>query len=339
MPVAIYAARAYPELAAGAICLFVYDRVCQARSIGPRSWLAVGLALGALPWLLTRRYHVPFVVLNMAAALVMWRARGWRNLAAWVLPQIALIGLLSAINAWRFSGNNVFADFQGSGMTSGLESIRATVGRLPHGMRPDADGMIGIFVDRRFGLIWSNLFLVLLMPVAVAIGLRRWRQDWVWLSLFGGVYLLTCHSALASWTAGTASHPGRYLVAVLPFLALPLARWAAARPGIWTGGGVRVAGLCAALSLIALLRAPIRFECPYVAYTSVNPVMRDLGTALPWLRSFFRHDPVNWWHAVLTVAVLVGLGAWAFSRQGERIGAGAFFGSIVAAAVLLSWLA
>jgi hypothetical protein len=64
---------------------------------------------------------------------------------------------------------------------------------------------------------------------------------------------------LASWTSGAASHPGRYIVAVLPFLALPLAWLAASRPNLWASGGVRVAGLCAALSLIALLRATIRF--------------------------------------------------------------------------------
>jgi len=335
MPQIIYAVRAYPELpAAGAVMLAYY--LLMLGDCDRRLWryLVAGVALGYLPWLLIRRFHAPWLALNAAAVLKLRKRSDLRYWLALLAPQIALIGVLSWINAYRYAGNEVYPDFDGSPITGGLVSLRAC-GEVLTGLRwLEPDGLVGVFIDKRYGLVWSNLFLVLFVPVAAWTAFRQWRHEWPWLLSFAGVYLVAYGSTFSGWIAGFASHPPRYLVPVLPLLAIPLARLARVRPELWRGGGVRIGLLCAALALTAILRAPYRFECPYYAYARLHPAMNSLAAAFPWLRSAFHPAGVNVRHVAVAAVLTLFLGWLAFSRRGTRVSAAMFFLIAMAAAVI-----
>ncbi len=323
-PFLVFAVRGYPEMAAGLGYLFVYERLTSEREPGRNSYFLAGLCLGFLPWLLIRRCYLPWLGLNAVGAWGLLRKKDPGRIAAFVVPQAGLIGLLLWINHHRFSGNDLFPEYAAGLVTGGREGIYPTVKRMTRWRIWHPDGLLGLWIDRRFGLVWSNPFLVFAFPVALLGAFRCWRKDLGWLLIFLGMYVLTSATVLADWTGGAASHPGRYMVAVFPFLAIPLARFLAGRSALWVAGGIQVSVLCAVLAGIALFAGSWWFECPYYAYTKLAPRIHGIAESLPWFRSWFQYREVNPLQMATMTGSVLFLSWLSFGRFAPRISKSAF---------------
>ncbi len=340
LPIAIYGARTYPDVPAGLCYLWAYFALRDPAPWRPRRALAAGLALGFAAWLLSRRFVFPVALLNLAALRRGLRERNGCGLAALLWPQAVLVLTLLAFNAWRFPGNPELA--AGSSTIAGGSLPWTDLVKL--GLRTSSPWrltkLLGVLYDKRFGLIWTNLFLALFIPFTLFMAFRRARIPRLPLAIFWLTYFCVNGGLwLWDWPSGICHEP-RYTVAVLPFLALPFAKWLAERQGGPLGGGPGITIATAILSLIGLLCVPFRFDSIFVAYTELHRGLARLAGALPWHRSFvFYLGPLDLLHILSAGAVFGILGALAFSRFGRRWTPAAFFGALWIGVYILNVIA
>ena len=259
VPFASYGSQVYPELpAALAVTVAV-------AALPARRWLFV-LAVVALPWL-----GIKYVL--VAAALAALKLRDRRVVAAFVAAGVAYL----AGHQLLYGGWTAYA--AGDHFVGGEYTVV--------GYSPDYLGrsrrLLGLLVDRGFGLAaWAPVWL-LLVP-AVAALLRRRPPGWTAL-----VVPLAAGWATATWLALTMHgwwSPGRQVVVVLPLAVLAVAWW------VSTAGAralrvVAVLGAVGALSWLWLaaevasldLRLIIDFE------QTSNPLVRGWRLLLPDMRS------------------------------------------------------
>jgi hypothetical protein len=277
MPLASYGSQVYPELpAALAVTVAVAAR---------RRWPFV-LAVVALPWL-----GIKYVL--VAAALALTRARGRRVLAAFAAAGVVYVvghGLL-------YGGWTAYAT--GDHFVGGEHTVV--------GYAPDYAGrsrrLLGLLVDRGFGLAaWAPAWL-LLVPAVAALARRR-PQGWTSL-----VAPLAAGWATATWIALTMHgwwSPGRQLVVVLPLAVLAVAWWASIagavvlRAVVVLGAAGAASWLWLAAEVASLdLRLIIDFE------QTSNPLVRAWRLLLPDMRSPEVGDWVRYlgWLAAGLVAI------------------------------------
>ena len=209
-PVTVYGQQVYPELP-GALAALAAVAAITAPRPTPRTLTAVALAVIALPWL-----SVKYAPVGAALVLVaLLRLRKGR---------IALLGGLAAggvvylaVHKAVYGGITAYASgdaFQGSGEFGVV------------GFHPDYPGrsirLLGLLIDRDFGLAaWQPAWL-LLIPALVALLIRR-PPHWPVL-----VVPLLTGWGIATWIALTMQGfwwPGRQLVVVLPLAVLVILVW------------------------------------------------------------------------------------------------------------------
>jgi hypothetical protein len=207
----VYGQQVYPELPAGLVVLTAVAAVTAPRPT--KGTLAVtALAIAALPWLSVK--YVPVAAALTLVALLRLATR----------QRAALLGVLAGAGAGYlgvhrlvWGGWTVYASgdhFSGSGELGVL------------GVRPDYLGrstrLLGLLVDRDFGLVaWQPAWL-LLIPAAVALLATR-PPGWTALAV-----PLAAGWATATWVALTMHGywwPGRQLVAVLPLGVIAVLVW------------------------------------------------------------------------------------------------------------------
>jgi hypothetical protein len=210
-PLAFYGTQVYPELpAALAVTLAI------AALTGPlqrRGLLLVGACVVALPWLAVK--YVP--VATVLAGCALWRKRS---------PQL-VVGLLIAGAAFAvahlawYGGLTPYAS--GEHFTGGQLTV---VGRDPNYFGRSIR-LVGLLLDRDFGLAaWQPGFL-LAVPAAAAL-LRRRPRGWSVLALvFAAGW---CNAAFVALTMHGWWWPGRQTVVILPCVVLAVACWAATSP-------------------------------------------------------------------------------------------------------------
>jgi hypothetical protein len=207
-PWVLHAHAVYPEVTAAAVVLLAVAPAAPRQSVALLA--ARGLAPALLPWLSAKYAPLSLVLV----ALLAWRTRAQPALAGAVLAP-----WLGSVALWLF----FFDQLWGSWLPS------APYGPA-HQLAPGhlLAGLPGLLLDQEYGLL----------PYAPALGLAGLGLWQLWKDGGEGRYraIETCLAvgalagtvgAYAMWWGGSAP-PGRQLVAVLPLLALPIARWAQA---------------------------------------------------------------------------------------------------------------
>src|SRR5215218_5135883 len=303
-PLAVYGSQVYPELPAALAVLAAAAALVSPAAPGRRATLVVGGAVVALPWL-----GVKYAPVAAAIALVAcWRlARAGQGRRA-----LALAGSLAAagvaflvLHRWWYGGWTPYA--AGDHFVGGELSVVGT--------EPDYLGrsrrLVGLLVDRGFGLAaWQPAWL-LAVPAVAALARRRPPG---WAALAGPLaagWLVATFVALTmqGWWFG-----GRQVVVVLPLAVLAVAWWTGRDRGrpvlLAVAGGV---GVLAHLWLV-LDGAYGRVTWAVDFAATANPLYRAWRLALP------DYLAMSWWTWVLHVAWLAGLAAWAVMAARPRKG-------------------
>lgn len=217
MPLSAYATQVYPELpAALAVALAVGALTGPFGRRGVALWIAT---LVALPWL-SVKYAPVVVVLAAIGIVLLWRRRSWRPLAASV-ALLAVAGVTYVLaHQVMYGGWTVYAageHFAEGGQLSVMGYEANYPGRTIR--------LVGLLVDRDFGLVaWAPVYL-LLVPAVVAL-VRSRTRGWPVL-----VLPLAAAWANATWIAQTMHgwwSPGRQVVVAAPAVVIATA-WFAAR--------------------------------------------------------------------------------------------------------------
>lgn len=280
-PVLFYAFHVYTEVPA-ALAVALALRLLLGAT-GPAGAVAAGLAASALPWL-----HLKMIP------------------AAAALGVVALARLRGRPRAWFLgvSGAAAFAFLAYYGLVLGTPLPTAIYGGLPVDLsfRTPFRALAGLTLDRSFGLLpHAPIFLLGLAGIPALCRRKVWPVPWVALSVL--VPLLTWRM----WWGGQCP-PGRFLVPLVPFLALAagacvadstrgLARWRVP---------LAVMGLALAVFMAAKpgnLLLVNRGERPTRVWAALSGDVA-VGRYLPSLVSA---DPAETRTAVVWLALLAGL--------------------------------
>jgi hypothetical protein len=213
-PLAVYGSEVYPELPAA-----LAVAVALAALMGPLGrgglW-ALGLAVVALPWLSVK--YTPVALLLAAIGLwLLWRSGRARAAGVLVGALAGAAVVHVAVHLAIYDGLTPYAS--GSHFAGGELTV---VGDDPHYVGRSRR-LVGLMVDRDFGLAaWQPAWL-LLVPAVAALAARRPRgAGALGLTLLAG-WLMATFVALTmqGWW-----FPGRQLVVVLPAAVLAIAWWA-----------------------------------------------------------------------------------------------------------------
>jgi uncharacterized membrane protein len=295
-PLAVYGSQVYPELPAALAVLAAAAALLPGTAPpGWRATLVVGAAVVALPWL-----GVKYAPVAAAIALVAcWRLvrSGRGRLALALAGSLAAAGVVFLVLHRRWYG----------GWTPYAAGDHFATGELSVvGTEPDYLGrsrrLVGLLVDRGFGLAaWQPAWL-LAVPAVAALARRR-PPGWAALAApLAAGWLVATFVALTMhgwWFAG------RQVVVVLPLAALAVAWWAGPdrrrRLLLAVAGGV---GVLAQLWLVADGAAG-RVTWAVDATATTNPLYRAWRLVLP------DYLAMSWWTWVLHGAWLVALTALA----------------------------
>lgn len=303
-PFAVYGNQVYPELPA-ALCVAVAVIGLSARSSA--GLVALGIAITALPWL-SIKYVPVAATLAVLGSVTLWRAGRSRWLVGFA-GALALMGVafVAAHLQW-YGGVTPYA--VGDHFTSGEFSV---VGNDPH--YPGRAGrLLGLLVDRNFGLVAWQPAWFLVVPATVAL-LRSRPARWSTLSLplavgwFSATFIaLTMHG----WW-----WPGRQLVVVLPCAVISIAWWADRNRARLT-----VLALLGALGIVTiawLLADGLNRRITWVVdfYDTTNPIYRLWRQLLPdyvdvTAATWFLHGA---WLVVVAIVV-----AWTWRQTSPRGG-------------------
>jgi hypothetical protein len=198
----------YPEII-GSFCViagvWLLVRIADGHEVSDRVLIGAGAALAALPWLHSRFALISFAAGVLIAARLAQRSAAVRRIGLFLsVPTIAAV-------CW-------FAFFY---VIWGSPSPTA-----PYG--PDTStsasyvprGLIGLMFDQQFGVLTTAPIYIMAVAGFVALFRSRPRLA-IELALVVVPYAIAVAS-YAMWWGGAAA-PGRFLVAILPVAALPIA--------------------------------------------------------------------------------------------------------------------
>ena len=263
-------------------------------AIGKRRWVAIGAALGLLPWL-----HTRFAILSASLGLVLFlRLISSREGRARIVPFL-LPASVSAI-AWFSFFRVIYGTFNPSApygrdtQTSAANILR---------------GLPALWLDHQFGVLPNAPVYAFCLAGLVVLARRRARLA-IELFVVAVTYLLAVSSFHMWW--GGASAPARFLAPVLPLLAIPAAWLWSTTPHAATraaGMALLVFSLMATATLAGVDGGRLAFNVRdgYARAAEWMNTSVDVPLALP---SFFRHTPSEaaWrasvWIACFAVATL-----------------------------------
>jgi hypothetical protein len=236
VPFVPYAWLIFPEIPATLVVAWAALWLWQPTNRPVATWVWRGVILGVLPWL-----HTKFVVFQamFGAPLAIRLLRQPRLLAAFLAP-MAVSGLL-----WFYFFYAIYGTLDPTKPYGAYANLYVRNAHIPH-------GLIGIFFDQKFGLLFYS-------PIYLAAAAGAWlmlrRRD----TRFLGAFLIVVVGSFVASTArlymfwGGSSAPARFLVPIVPCLAPFVAMaiqhatgvWSRALVGAWVG-----IGLC--LGIVAL---------------------------------------------------------------------------------------
>ena len=171
-----------------------------------RVWIT-GIALAALPWFHTR-FAVIAAILGLALLLRLLAGAGARArvVALLTVPMLAAVAWFGYF--WMIWGTLSPSAPYGEQTNSAL----AYIGR----------GTTGLLIDQQFGVIATAPILAMAVAGLVSLARRHPRFTGEWLLIV--VPYLFAAASYAMWWGGNSA-PARFLVAVIPMAALPIAWW------------------------------------------------------------------------------------------------------------------
>jgi hypothetical protein len=306
-PLVYYAGLVFTEVPA-ALALSFGLRRARTVDLGRGGALAVGLAAAALPWLNVR--YAPAAILVIAH--VLWRhPRAHTAVAALAPAVVSAAGLLAYHQALY-----------------GFWDPRRVYGRRPElALSGLGEGLPGLLLDQEFGLLAYAPALALALPGFAAL----WRRDRRVAITAGAVILVAVLSAGAwpMWRGGF-NPPGRFLVPILPLLAMAAAlAWD--RHGLTAG-----ASLLLGWTLWTGLAGAWEPQLVHRDRDGTAPLFRQLSGAREWtglLPAYVLADPDR--HRLAAVWALAIAAALPWRRRGATAArvAAAGLGLVLAAEV------
>lgn len=296
-PLAIFGLLVFPEMPA-ALCVVYATRRLLEKNNSTWQWGLIGASLAALPWL-----HTRFVFIVLALIFVAFLRHRQTidlrsllvGLAAPIVAAIALFGWWIYLYGRPFpaSGDHAeFSSFDGFFM-----------------------GLAGLLIDQQWGILIYSPILVLAVATVFPFA-RSQSKDALALVLVVLPYALFIAS-FSQWYGGLSS-PGRFLNAIVPLAAAPLAWWLDRLSSriSWT-----VFGLAAlpSMFIMALMFADPHRLNSYPGGEALLFYTIEVRTGLPvtdWLPRFI--GEFAWSSGALAVAAIVGflvlclLSAWAW---------------------------
>lgn len=223
MPMLSFSNQVYPEMPAALVILLVIHLLLWRRLL----WVA-GLLASTLPWL-----HVRYWILVPALlGFVLWRAGSWRGWAAAVAPTLVMAAVMAVFfqrwyGGWLPSAPYDVGPYRGAGKISGVSLYQYGLGSLWSPV---------------FGLIpYAPLFWLGVAGVGAAVA--RWGRVAAAGALGAGLYVV----GVAVAGGAAFSLPARFLIPIVPLLALPLLAFVELGVAAW-GGFVVLALANAALA-------------------------------------------------------------------------------------------
>lgn len=220
--------------------LVAWPRDGEASRPAPAAALLCGLLLG---WAVISEY--PAALPAAAIGLYALARRGWRWLAPLAISGALPLALLVAYDMAAF-GTPLPIGYAHSALwqdqhTTGFMSITA----------PQLDALWGLTFGAFRGLFVRAPWLLLALPAYVVWWRSGERRAEWWLLLIAPAALTLFYGSSAMWWGGFAAGP-RYIVPIIPFLALPAA-WLLAR--LWAWPAARAAAAAVVALSIALVWA------------------------------------------------------------------------------------
>jgi hypothetical protein len=292
-PLAVYGQQIYPELPAALVAMVAVAVLTgEARA---RNLVALAAAVTLLPWLSVK--YVPVAAaLAGVAAVRWWRAGRGRDVGLLAGGLAVFAAAYLAVHRLVWGGWTVYASgdhFQRSGEFGVVGFEPNYLGR--------AVRLVGLLVDRDFGLVpWQPAWL-LVVPAVAAVMARRPRGAGALLAPLLAGWLVATFVAL---TMHGVWWPGRQLVVVLP-LALVAVLWWLGRLGPAARVGAAALGAAGVLTYAALLADGYARRITWVSrFQEVDaPAYRTLRALLPDYRGDYLVLHLAW--CALLVALLI----------------------------------
>jgi len=230
VPVFLHGFTVFPD-PAGAVALiaalWLLVRLHQGDTPSSPVLLGVGAVLALLPWLHTRFALTAGIAGSIVVARLLTQPHRWRQLSLFLaVPVVSAAG-------WFLFFQLIYGTPMPSAPYGGY-----TQSSLSHW----GPGIPGLLFDQQFGL-FATAPVLLLAVLGLGSLARQSPRLAVEVVLLTVPYLLAV-AAYRMWWGGYSA-PARFLVAVLPALALPMAAW-------WKAGGTARRVLTVALLLISL---------------------------------------------------------------------------------------
>jgi len=305
-PFAVYGNQVYPELPA-ALCVAVAVAGLSGRS--GSALVSLGAAITALPWL-SIKYVPVAAALAAMAGVTLWRT-GRRRALVGFASALALMGMAFLVGHLRWYGG-VTPYAVGDHFTSGEFSVI--------GNDPDYPGrarrLLGLLVDRNFGLVAWQPAWFLIVPAAVAL-VRARPRGWLTLAIPLGVGWL--NATFIALTMQGWWWPGRQLVVVLPCAVLCIAWWVNRNRARFAT--LALLGALGAVTLAWLVADGLARRITWVVdfYDTTNPLYRVWRNLLP---DYVDVTDTTWiLHGAWFVVVLImAIRTWKLTppRGGER---------------------
>ena len=270
MPLSSYATQIYPEMPAALAVVMAVGALTG--SFGRRAivvWLAV---LITMPWLSVK--YVPVALVIVALGLVrLWRRRAGPALIASLLVLAAAGATYLLAHQLMYGGWTVYAagdHFVEGGQLSVMGYEANYPGRSIR--------LIGLLVDRRFGVVaWAPVYL-LAVPALAALTRRR-PSGWPALVLplaAGWLNATFVAQTMHGWWS-----PGRQLVVVLPCVVIATAWWVArVRAVLWPVIALGAVGVVSWMWLVVEASTDRR-TLVVDFFETANPVYRAWSAGLP----------------------------------------------------------
>jgi hypothetical protein len=305
-PFAVYGNQVYPELPA-ALCVAVAVAGLTGQTPKTGGFVALAAAITALPWL-SIKYVPVAATLAVLGVVALWRAGRRRALGGFVAA-LALMGIAFVAGHQQWYGG-VTPYAVGDHFISGEFSV---IGNEPN-YSGRARRLLGLLVDRNFGLVAWQPAWFLIVPAAAAL-IRARPAHWGALALpLAAGWLNATFIALTmqGWW-----WPGRQLVVVLPCAVVCIACWANGhRARLAT---IALTGSLGIAALVWLLADGLNRRITWVVdfYDTTNPLYGVWRHVLP---DYLDVTSMTWvlHGAWLVLALAVAVRTWLTAASGLR---------------------
>jgi hypothetical protein len=298
----VYSTQVYPEVPAALLVTFAMW-ILLGRDLGPRNGVALALTLAGLMWLGTK--YAP--VVGMLTGLSLLRLSAAGRVALGVLG-LALGAHYFWFHLATYGGLTPYAV---NLLYAGQDTVELV--RLHWEFVDRLYRLLGLWVDREFGLVRWAPVLALALPGAWLLVRRRPAMAGPLLAVIAVQVLVATFLAITmrGWW-----FPGRMLIVVLPLLVPLLAAmlaWARPRWAIWTIAGLlSLATIDATVSMWRAVRTG-------AATLAVNPFAAEGVWLDATAAAFPLYTAYGWDTIALSVLwILVGAGLIAWAERSQR---------------------